>query len=201
MGLGAWAQTPATYTNSFDTAELGKAPAGMLVLGGDFAVREDAGNRVLELPGDPLDSFGILFGPTVGEDTTVTARVFGTGKGRRFPAFGIGLNGLAGYRLMVSPGKKEIELLKGEVDRASEPFHWQSGKWTHLRLALRKVQPGQWRVEGKVWVEGEPEPSAWTIGFDETEAPRPGRPGLYGSPFAGTPIRYDDLFVQPVETR
>jgi hypothetical protein len=33
---------------------------------------------------------------------------------------------------------------------------------------------------------------------DEKEAPLAGRAGLWGSPYAGTPIRFDDLVVSQV---
>lgn len=186
------------FQENFDSAEVGKVPAGMLVLDGGFAVREEAGNKLLELPGDPLDSYGILIGPALKDGATLTARVFGTAKGRRAPTFGIGLGGASGHRLVISPGKKEIELLKLDADLASAPFEWPSGKWLQLKLQIRPGANGGARIEGKAWTEGSPEPAAWTLTFDDPEAPRPGRPGLFGSPFAGTPIRYDDIVLKPL---
>src|SRR5436190_9379313 len=102
------------YENNFEKAEVDKVPQDMLVLDGAFAVKEEAGNKFLELPGAPLDTFGALFGPTESTNLIVSARVFGTSKGRRLPTFGIGLNGVGGYKLQVSPGKKLLELYKGD---------------------------------------------------------------------------------------
>src|SRR5205085_3486035 len=73
----------AVYKNDFESAEVGKVPADMMVLDGGFKVVDDNGNKVLELPGAPLETFGVLFGPTEKENRTVSARVFGTSKGRR----------------------------------------------------------------------------------------------------------------------
>src|SRR5438128_2017237 len=82
------------YENNFEKAELGKVPEDFLVLDGAFAIKEEAGNRFLELPGAPLDTFGLLFGPTESGGMAVSARIFGTAKGRRFPAFAVGLYGV-----------------------------------------------------------------------------------------------------------
>jgi len=156
LALGAFAQqAKPLYQNDFEQAALDKVPEDFLVLDGRFAVKEEGGNKFLELPGAPLDAYGVLFGPTEKEGTAVSARVFGTGKGRRYPTFAVGLNGqgTAAYRLQVSPAKKALELFKGDEVKASVPYEWQSGTWVRLRLQVRKVKDGQWRVEGKVWAD------------------------------------------------
>src|SRR4051812_9030800 len=80
------------YQNDFEKAELNKVPDDFLVLEGEFAVQEENGNKFLELPGAPLDTYGVLFGPNLKENSSVSARFFGTGKGRRYPTFAVGLN-------------------------------------------------------------------------------------------------------------
>src|SRR6187455_1582041 len=102
------------YQNDFSKGEVGKLPEEMLLLDGGFAVQDVSGNKVLQLPGAPLDTFGVLFGPTEPAGLAASARVHSTKKGRREPAFAIGLNGNAGYKLQVSAAKKLIELYKGE---------------------------------------------------------------------------------------
>src|SRR5438034_6917615 len=86
------------YENNFEQAELGKVPEDFLVLEGGFAVKQESGNKFLELPGAPLDTFGALFGPTETDGVSVSARIHGQGKGRRFPTFAVGLNGAGGYK-------------------------------------------------------------------------------------------------------
>lgn len=183
------------YENNFTVAAADKVPEDMLVLDGAFGVKEEGGNKFLELPGAPLETFGVLFGPAEATGLNVTARIHGAGKGRRFPTFGIGLNGVGGYRLQVSPAKKLIELYKGDDVVASTPFLWASDSWTMLRLQSRKVKDGEFKIEGKAWKQGDAEPKDWLIVHTDMAETPAGRPSLWGNPYAGTPIRYDDLKV------
>ena len=189
------AEAQVLYTNGFDKAELEKVPEDMMVLDGGFAVKDEGGNKFLELPGAPLETFGVLFGPTEASGLAVSARVQGTGKGRRFPTFAVGLNGVGGFKLQLSPAKKLVELVKGEEVVASAPFTWESGSWTMLRLQCRKVKDGEFVVEGKAWKQGEAEPKQWQISRVEATASPAGRSSVWGMPFAGTPVKFDDLVV------
>src|SRR6476660_6480462 len=126
------------YENNFEKAKVGSVPEDFLVLDGAFSVKEIEGNKVLELPGAPLDTFGLVFGPTEKENVAFSARIFGTSKGRRFPVFDVGLNGAGGYKLRVSPAKKELELYKGDTVAKSIPLEWKPNKWTHLKLQVMK---------------------------------------------------------------
>jgi hypothetical protein len=183
------------YENNFETAALDQAPAAFLVLDGAFAVKESEGNKYLELPGAPVDNYGLLFGPTTNAGVCVSARIQGTAKGRRFPSFGVGLNGPSGYKLKVSPAKNSLEIYKGDDVAASVPYSWKTGVWTTLRLRVRAAGEGAWKVEGKAWPQTEPEPKDWMIGLDEKTPPHAGRAALWGSPYSGTPIRFDDLLL------
>ncbi len=189
----------AVYSQDFEKTDVDKVPDGMLVLDGGFAVKQAVGGKVLELPGDPLDTFGVLFGPTEKEGVCVQARILGTGKGRRFPVLAVGLSGVGGYKLQVTPSKKALEIYKGEDLKATVPFDWKSGEWAQLKFQVRMVKDGEWKAEGKVWAQGTPEPAAWQINFAETTAPTPGRPSIWGLPFSGTPIQFDDLLVTPAK--
>ncbi|MDB6067824.1 MAG: hypothetical protein JWR26_4032 [Pedosphaera sp.] len=187
------------FENNFEKAPLGKLPEGeFLVLDGAFEVKEEAGNKFLELPGAPLDTFGVLFGPTKKSDVAVSARINGTKKGRRFPTFAVGLNGQSGYKLQVSPGKTALEIYKGDEVVATVPYEWKSGEWTMLSLQLRKI--GEvWKVEGKAWSQGTAEPAQAMVSFEEKTEPSAGRASIWGNPYATTPIQYDDLLFKSVE--
>jgi len=198
LAATAFAQD-AVYKNDFQSAELGKAPSEFMIIDGGFAVAQEGDNKFLELPGAPLDTFALLFGPTDKENRTVTARIFGTLKGRRFPVFSVGLNGVGGYKLQVSPGKKELELYKGDAVKTSVPFDWKSGQWTRLSLTIKKKGPSEWAIEGRAWNDGATEPTAPTLTWAETEPPPSGRASIGGSPYATTPIRFDDLFTGPLK--
>lgn len=185
------------YRMDFEAVEIGQMPAETMVMSGDFSVKQDAkGGKFLELPGEPLDTFGLLVGPTPSGDVQASARFFGTKKGRKFPTFGVSLGGVGGYRLQVSPGKKALEIFQGDEPRQSVAYEWPDASWTSLRVQVRKAGAG-WIVEGKAWPAGTPEPAAWTITFETKEAPPSGRAGIWGSPFSGTPIRFDDLVLAP----
>lgn len=187
------------YQNDFSKGEVGKLPEEMLLLDGGFAVQEVAGNKVLQLPGAPLETFGVLFGPTEASGLAVSARAHSTKKGRREPAFALGLNGNAGYKLQISAAKKLVELYKGDEVIAKEPFSWESDSWTMLKLQVRKVKDGEFAIEGKAWKQGTPEPAKWTVAHTETSEPSAGRASIWGNPFAGTPIDFDDLVVSAVK--
>ncbi len=184
------------YKNDFEAEPLDKAPAQTMVIAGTFEVKKDGANQVLELPGEPLDTFGMLFGPSAKDDITATARFFGTKKGRKFPTFGLSLNGVGGYRLQVSPAKNALEFIRTDEVKQGVPFTWTNESWTKLRLTIRKSGAG-WVIEGKAWADGSPEPEKPMITVEEKDEPKAGRAGLWGSPYAGTPIRFDDLLITP----
>jgi hypothetical protein len=188
-----WAETK--YENNFEKAQAGTVPEDLMVLDGAFAVKEAKGNKVLELPGAPLETFGVLFGPSGKENWSVTARIFGAAKGRRYPVFDVGLNGVGGYKLRVSPGKKQLELYRGDALKKAVPLEWKPSKWTHLKLTLAKTGDKEWKVQGKVWQEGSSEPAQPNIEFTDSEAPPAGRASLSGMPYSGQPIWFDDLVV------
>jgi hypothetical protein len=195
FAVGAADAGKTLYENNFEKAALGPPPDDFLVLDGDFSVKQSEGNKYLELPGAPLDSFGVLFGPTTNAGVSVSARIYGTSKGRRFPRFGVGLDGQNGYQLKVTPAKEALEICKGEQAVASVPYHWKSGAWTVLKLRICQAGGPSWKIEGKAWPQTEAEPRDWTVTLEEKAEPQAGRASIWGSPISGTPIRFDDLAV------
>ena len=169
-----------------------------MVLSGDFAVQTIEGNRVFQHPGVPLDTCGVLFGASQGANVAVSAKVFSKGKRRIAPLFGVGLHGVRGYRLQVAATKDMLELYRGEALLGSVAYEWQSESWTHLKLQSRQVSEGQWKVEGKVWIEGAEEPKEWTISADDAKAPVAGRSSIWAAPYAENPIMFDNLELRAV---
>jgi len=186
------------YKNDFESAPVDKAPAEVMIMAGTFEVKKDGAGKVLELPGEPLDTFGMLFGPSTKEDVSASARFFGTKKGRKFPTFGISLNGVGGYRLQVSPAKQRLEFVKGDEPKEGVAFAWASDSWTALRITVRK-SGASWIIEGRAWAAGSPEPEKPLISIEEKTEPTAGRAGIWGSPYAGTPIRFDELVIAPLK--
>lgn len=214
LGLtGGFAAEP-LYSIDFEKEAVGSEPDGFLVIDGQFAVREVGGNKVFELPGAPLESFGFLFGPNIAFNEAGTKFKTGTGdtaseftsvavsaraqsekNGRRFPTYSVGLSGVAGYKLRVAPMKRAIELVRGDETVASVEHTWESGAWTRLKLEVRAVE-GKWIATGKVWKDGEAEPQEWPLKHETTDKPNPGKPSGWAAPFSGQPIRFDDLKVE-----
>jgi len=98
-----------------------------MTIAGDFVVKEDSTNKWLELPGAPLDSHSILFGPVTNANVRVEARIRSSRKGRRMPTFGIGMGGVAGYKLQIAPAKDALELLLDSTVVTNITFPWKSG--------------------------------------------------------------------------
>lgn len=193
----AWAASATLFEQDFSRVAVGGVPEDFLVLDGQFGVKEDAGNKLFELPGAPLDTYGFLFGPNHDHGVQVVARIQSSRQGRKFPTFAVGLNGGGGYKLRIAPAKNAVELLRGDEVKATATFPWKSGEWTHLKLQVRKTGDAR-RIEGRAW-QGTDEPTSWTVSWDDPEPMPAGKSGAWGMPFAGTPIRFDDLRIVAAE--
>lgn len=191
------------YHTDFAAAEVGKVPADMQAITGGYAVADIEGNKVLELPGNPLEIYGLLFGPADGAELDVRAKAWSASSGRRFPEFGVGLGDVAGYRLLLLPGQKKLELRQGDEPVASVPINepWRSETWTWLRLRVAKKPDGKWAVEGKAWAADGREPAAWQVAHEADQPPATGRASVWGIPFSGKPIRFDNLSAEPTTQR
>jgi hypothetical protein len=186
------------YHTDLSSAEIGKLPADVQSVAGGFTVAEFEKDKVLELPGEPLEIFGLLFGPGDQTDVDVRARVWSTSSGRRFPEFGVGTGDIGGYRLMLLPGQKKLGLRRGDEPVTSVGAGpWRAGTWTWLRLRVAKQAEGKWVAQGKAWPADGNEPGAWQLTHEVTEAPGAGRASVWGIPFSGKPLRFDDLTVAP----
>lgn len=193
-------QAETIYQNDFQALELGQEPEEFLVLAGEFVVRAQGAERFLQLPGTLLENFGALFGPSRRDGMRIRVRIKGQNKRRLAPAFGVGLHGLGGFKLKLSANKRKLELLRGDELLKSVDFRWQSAGWTQMLFEARPVAKGEsdWIVRGKVWNEAGMEPEEWSIEHVASSAPPRGKAAIWGHPFSGHPIRYDDLKVEAI---
>lgn len=170
-------------------------PLDFLVLDGDFIVQGDEENKWLELPATPLNTFGAIFGPSQNVDVMVSAQIKSQARRRSMPRFGIGLCGVNGYKLRVTPAKQSVELFLGNEVVASETFEWESEEWTHLVLQIRQTGDAKWVVEGSAWIQGKEMPEEWLIHYETEEEPINGKPSIWGTPYSSYPILYDHILV------
>lgn len=178
----------------------GQEPADLFILDGAFVVTEMDGNKVLTLPGAPVGDFGFLFGPRVkGKPVELRARILSTRKGRRMPAFAAGLGGVNAYRLRLNAAARKIQLSRGEETLAAVAHVWKSGVWTNLRFRAEPKGEEGAVVSAKVWSADEDEPADWTLVHDDPEPYAGGKCTLWGYPYAGTEILFDDLKVLAFE--
>lgn len=183
------------YEENFDALETGTTPDGYMVLLGEFVVTEGEGGKFLEIAGTPLEDYGFLFGPSKLDGLEVTAKIRSESKGRIHPGFGVGLNGVSGYKLIVSPSRRQVELSRGTVTVATSEYKWKSGTWTQLRLQSRKTGETEWTIRAKAWQADGEEPADWTLVHADSKKPPSGRPTVWGTPYSGKPIQFDDLKV------
>jgi hypothetical protein len=183
------------YENNLEKAAEGSWPDELFKVAGEFAVAKDGENKVIELPGDPAETFTVLFGPSEAFGLQASARIFGTKAKRNAPAFGVGLNGASGFVLRMSPNKDMLEIAQEDQTKASVAYKWKSGSWTLFKIQSRALSDTKFIIEGKAWEQGQPEPDKWMVTLELTEKPPAGRSTLYASPLAGTPLRFDDLKI------
>jgi hypothetical protein len=204
--LGAMeAEKPTTvsgaYRNSFVNAAGRNLPEDLTVLAGSFTVQDADGNGVLELAGEPLNSFGALFGPPDETATSASAKIRASSVGRRYPEFGLGLSDANGYKLWVMPGKKTVQLRHGADVKATAAYTtWVSGRSVSLTLEIRQVGGGGWRVQGSVSPTEATSDQITLIRYTEQQAPVQGRASIWGTPYSGKSLQFDDLVCAPAAT-
>jgi len=194
--LGTAASAP--FFEDFEKTPVGKVPDSIMVLDGDFSVRDVDGNHCLELAADPIGGFGALMGPGGMTACDVSARIWAAPTGKRFPEFGIGANDAGGATLLVTPGVNAIALRVGEKTIATAPFSWRPSSWTFVRMQVW-THDGKWFVRGKAWNTGDRKPAQWMIDAPLPKAPNAGRASVWGNDYSERPIRFDDISVIRVE--
>ncbi|MBC8326124.1 MAG: hypothetical protein H8E27_10930 [Verrucomicrobia subdivision 3 bacterium] len=183
--------TPLVQANFQSTA----LPENWIVLNGEVTVT----NGALQLPAKPLGLHGVMFGPALPDNLRVAARFQAKAEGRQLPEFGLGLNGIGGYRVMVSPGQMKLKLFRNDLPVHEVKHTWVPGDWTHIALQIQPMPGLKWSVNAKVWHSSELEPNDWQLAWMENVEPLPGRATVWGQPFSGKPIAVDDVRVWRID--
>ncbi len=184
------------YSNSFSHYDTGTdEPEGLLLLDGDFSVAKIGDNKVLTLPPEPLDDFGVLFGPRIPGNLRAQAKFLSSKSGRRVPAFALGIGGVDGFRAKLNLAHRQFQLVReGEV-LAEVPFIWESDQWATIMVQREKVkdEPETWAVKAKAW-QGE-EPAEWGIELESDAKQSAGKCSVWAAPYSTRHIHIDDLTV------
>ena len=186
------------FKEDFEKVSVGETPEKVMEIEGTFTVIEEDGKKFLRVGIAPLAENGIVLGPSMKGGGSIEAKIRSFKKRRSYPRFGVGLHGISGYRLRVVPSGNTVELLKNEEVVASKEFKWKADTWTNLKLEIKK-DGDAWAIKGWVWpaAEGDEgkQPEKSTIEHADKEAPGQGKGSLWGSPYSGKPIDFDDVKV------
>jgi len=193
--LGGCASAQEILDEDFTSYAVGQAP-DLFILAGTFTVEEEeGGNQVLQIgPGELVDAT-VQLGDSLRSGGEILARVKGLQQRRSFPRFGVGLHGKAGFQLRIVPAARAIELLKGEEVIQTVPFTWTAGQWHLVRLRVEAIANGGWSVSGWVWPEAAQPPREAMIDYISESLTLQGKASLFGTPFSGQPIQFDDVHV------
>lgn len=192
------------HKQDFSSIEIKSFPDDYLILDGDWEVAVHSNqNQVAQLPGNPLERFGFLFGGYYESGHAVQARVFATRRGRVSPALGLGIHGISGFELRLAPSKKKIEIHSDGELKSSEDYTWNgSEKWTNLEiLSLPESPSGPWLVEGRVWPDGGSRPEKAQISWISPDEPFAGQAAAWAIPYSSHPIAFDDLAIYQISTK
>ena len=198
LGSGKW---KVVYQNDFSEYAVGENEMeGMIILEGNFSVtQEENGNKRVTLPADPLDDFGILFGPRIPGNLGIQASFLSERQGRRYPTFGVAIGGVNGYRLKLQPSHRKLYLVRAGETVAEIPWQWQSGEIVTLRLQREKISNSDnWRIQGKAW-QGETEPKNWDIEHESDAQESAGKSSIWVAPYSTKPIHVDDFTIYSTE--
>lgn len=187
---------PAPVAIDFEAYEAGTEPDDLFVIEGMFRIAEDGGDKVLQLEPQPLNESGVIFGKSLRGAASVSVEIKATKRRRSTPRFGVGLHGISGYRLRVVPATNEIELIKSEEKVKAAALPWTSGEWLHLKLSVVPADGGKWVVSGWAWPKGKEAPAEPLITLVSDEKPGQGKASIWGTPYSGTPILYDDIVIE-----
>lgn len=182
-----------SYTFDCEAWSEGAPPAEVFVVDGTIKIKSLDGNKAIEIGADPLVDANAQIGTSANGSATVEARVLATKAGRSSPRFAVSVHGQSGYRLMLFPVKKQLQLLKGDEIVQTTPMEWTSGVWTKLKLEVKKGADNKWTIAGKAWPADSPEPKDPQITHEDTGLKGQGKCSVWATPYSGTPIYFDDI--------
>ncbi len=161
---------------------LGATPGGWVNCQGKYVVVEKDGRKLLKKnadnPAPPVARCNAYITMPDATGYTIQADVMGTYVNLNLPDHGI-IN--ERYTMQLAGNKQQLRITSWEalprLDKTIE-FPWKADTWYSMKLIVEQNDGKAW-IRGKVWPQGQAEPTAWTI---EIEDPRPngnGSPAIY----------------------
>ena len=182
-----------TFDFNADAWNEGDVPKDVFVVDGTIKIAAKEGNKAIMIDPSPITDATAQLGDSSNGSSSIEARVFASKKGRSFPRFGVSVHGMNGYRLIANLSRKQVELIKGDVVVKSAPFTWTTETWTKLRLEVKKSSDTEWSITGKIWAADAAEPKDAAIQHIDASLKGQGKCAIWGTPFAETPIYFDDI--------
>lgn len=181
------------------TADLwaeGAPPEEVFVVDGKIEIAAKDGNKALVIhPGTELVDASAQLGESASGSASIQARVFASKRGRSVPRFGVSAHGLSGYRVYVSPAKKQLELIKGDQTIANVPFTWTSETWVMMKLEVKKSGDG-WTITGSAWPATGAAPAEPMLKHEDKALKGQGKCAVWATPYSGTPVFFDDVTIE-----
>ena len=188
------------FEENFSSYDLGTEPDSLFILDGAYEVREETEQKVLTLPGSPVGDFGFLFGPRVREKTLELQFTFKSAKkGRRFPSIAAGLGGVRAFRFRLNPAARKLLVYADGRLLGERSFVWLEEAWWKVRLEASPLSEERSRVRLKLWPESKGEPDNWLFDQETEFAFKGGKCAIWGYPYAGTEIHFDELIIRSKE--
>ena len=157
---------PLNWAWDFEKVDVGKVPMEWVNCNTKFEVRQEEGHgRILvKLADNPATKRArVFFGDTKMANYTVQGDVRSTQKRRQMGDVGLVAQR---YNLILFGNAEKVELQSWQPETArtvSKKFPWKWDTWYTLKLRVETLADKSVKVQGKVWLRGETEPTEWTV--------------------------------------
>ena len=157
---------PLNWAWDFEKVDVGKVPMEWVNCNTKFEVRQEEGQgRILvKLADNPATKRArVFFGDTNIANYTVQGDVRSTQKRRQMGDVGLVAQR---YNLILFGNAEKVELQSWQPETArtvSKKYPWKWDTWYTLKLRVETLADKSVKVQGKVWLRGETEPTEWTV--------------------------------------
>jgi len=180
--------------NADDWAE-GEPPKEVFVVDGTIKIAARNGNKAIVIDPNPVTDASAQLAVSASGNASIEAKILAIKRGRSTPRFGVSVHGMSGYRLIVNPAKKSLDLIKNDQTLVTVPFAWTSEVWVKVKLEAKKGAGDAWTITGKAWPADAAEPAEPLIKHVEKNLKGQGKCAIWATPFSGEPVFFDDIKI------